>query len=281
VLRFRPPQLVELLLAAVPRCEQGHHVVLLVGACLPLSPASSEPCPFWLPVLLQGLSGRFCQPGSKEVEEAVAQRVVGLVQTFLAALQDGSMASCQLPAAAELEPSTRPLPDVPESPKREASPEEEEEEEEEPPPPPRRGGPGRGRGGRGGAAPAAAAARPAAAAAPPQGVVTVLGPHGQPMLVPAGLAGTPVQQQQLLMMQQQFMAAQLHKAQQQHAAGGGGGAPPVTMAQQQMQQMQQMQMAMLQAQMAAAQAAAARPAAGPAAVPAAAQQPAPMAVDPK
>ncbi|KAI3426267.1 hypothetical protein D9Q98_008642 [Chlorella vulgaris] len=231
-------------------------------------------------VVLEGLSGRFCVPGTKELQQETVQAVVGSVLTFVAAVQAGSLATCALPSAAALEPSTRPLPDVPESPKREAS----SEEEEEPEPPVRRAPPpaAAARGARGGGA-----GRPAAAAVAmgqqggmrqiPPGMVPVMGPHGQPMLVPVAMANNPAAQQQLLMLQQQMMAVHMQKVQAQQmvaaAQAGLGGSMPM-----QQQQMQMHLMAMMQAQMAAA--AAARPAAQQQQQPPQQkQQAAPMAAD--
>lgn len=203
---------------------------------------------------LQDLSGRFCIPGTKDLEEGTLAAIVGHVQAFAAALNSGGeggggLAACPLPRAADLQPSSRPLPDVPESPKRAPSPELEEPEPDSPPPPPR--------GARGGATrrgpPGAAAGAAAAAVRPgvPGGMIPVMGPNGQPMLVPAAaIAGNPAAQQQLMMMQQTMLAAM----QKQQAAGGGGGAagPAAAAAQQQMQ----LQMALAMQQMAAAQRAA-------------------------
>ncbi|KAL4438236.1 hypothetical protein ABPG77_010597 [Micractinium sp. CCAP 211/92] len=201
-------------------------------------------------MVLEDLSGRFCIPGTDDLGDGTVAAIIQHVQAFAAALnssgEEGGLTACSLPKAADLEPSTRPLPDVPESPKREPSPELEEPEPDSPPPQPR--------GARGAAArrgPAGAAAAPAAAAVRPGlpgGMIPVMGPNGQPMLVPAAaLAGNPAAQQQLMMMQQTMMAAM----QKQQAAGGGGPAAAAA-AQQQMQ----LQMALAMQQMAAAQRAA-------------------------
>ncbi|KAL4448431.1 hypothetical protein ABPG75_005650 [Micractinium tetrahymenae] len=205
-------------------------------------------------IVLEELSGRFCIPGTKNLEDETLTTILQHVQTFFSALKSegeggGGLAACPLPKAAELEPSTRPLPDVPESPKRAPSPELEEPEPDSPPPPPR-GARGTARRGPTGAAPppaAAAAVRPGL----PGGMIPVMGPNGQPMLVPAAaLAGNPAAQQQLMMMQQ-TMLAQLQK---QQAAGGGGAAGPAAAAA--AQQQMQLQMALAMQQMAAAQRAA-------------------------
>lgn len=200
----------------------------------------------------QGLSGRYCVPGTKDLEDGTVTAVIGHAQTFVDALKDPSgsgLAACPLTRAANFLPSERPLPDVPESPKREPSPELEEPEPEPEPSPPaaRRRGPAKA------AAPAAAAAAAPRPMVPP-GMVPVMGPNG-PMLVPAAAAAAAManpaaqqQMQQALMLQQQIMAAHLQKA----AAGGGAAAAPAAM-----QQQMQLQMALMAQQMAAAQAAAA------------------------
>ncbi|PSC70326.1 GMP synthase [glutamine-hydrolyzing] [Micractinium conductrix] len=223
-------------------------------------------------VVLEGLSGRFCEPGTKELEGGTLDTIVQHVQSFVKALKEegqgggagagAGLAACPLPKAADLVPSTRPLPDVLESPKKEASPELEEPEPESPPTVQR----GRGMRRPSTGAPAAAAAALVAAVGMrpglPAGMIPVMGPNGQPILVSAAAVAANPAAQQMLMMQQQLLAA--HIKQQQ--AVGGGGVPTA----QQLQQLQQMQMMMaMQQQMAAA--AAARPGGVPAGtVPAAA-----------
>ncbi|PRW44931.1 GMP synthase [glutamine-hydrolyzing] [Chlorella sorokiniana] len=233
-------------------------------------------------VSLEGLSGRYCVPGTKDLEDSTVTGVIGHVQTFVDALKDPSgqgLAASPLTRAADFVPSERPLPDVPESPKREPSPELEEPEPEPEPSPPaaRRRGPAKA------AAPAAAAAGPRPMV--PPGMVPVMGPNG-PMLVPAAAAAAAManpaaqqQMQQALLLQQQIMAAHLQKA----AGGAAGTAGPAAV-----QQQMQLQMALMAQQMAVAQAAAAGKGGAQAAAALAAQQAAaaqqagqaaPMAVD--
>lgn len=212
-------------------------------------------------VVLEGLSGRFCAPGTKVLDDQALATVVQHVQTFVAAIKEGRLAACPLPKAADLVPSTRPLPDVPESPKREPSPELEEPEPEPEPMAPARA--------QRAAAPVPAAQAAAGVAAVgvrpgvPTGMIPVMGPNGQPMLIPAAaMANNPAAQQQLMMLQQQMLAAHMQKQQQQQQAGGGGAAGHPAAASAAQQQMQ-LHMAIMAQQMAAA--AAARPAAAPAA----------------
>jgi hypothetical protein len=181
-------------------------------------------------VILPDLDAHFAAPGASAATAGAISEVLALVERWVKAVEEDTVASSDFPTLEKIVPSLRVPPRPP--------PVEAEEEEAEPSPPP---------------------PPPLSAVAAPQARPNGSAPSARPGFnLGQGMQFNPAAAQQMLLLQQQMMVRQ--QQQQQQAAGGGMTAASQAASQQQQLQLQmQLQMAMMQQQMAAA-AAAGRPA---------------------